>query len=232
MKCIYWNWSKGCSNRLDWSLLYFFSRHIHAKSPIYQLVGAQERESSRNIIGQSSSVNVLKILFGKFIITCWTWIWYRKIYWRWLNQKWSHLLTVLVYCMYVTTERYYHFFLSMGLYINSIWKWSCQNLWTVFWKKTIASTVFLFIHLSGSKDSLLFFCPDWIRCSYIHIKVIIFIFIYLVYPIKLTVLFCSSILTGFYNSTLPHQKVQKMLNYQKYQNTTVFIFSKSFILTI
>ena len=47
-----------------------FSRHIHAKSPIYQLVGAQERESSRNIIGQSSSVNVLKILFGKFIITC------------------------------------------------------------------------------------------------------------------------------------------------------------------
>ena len=62
--------------------------------------------------------------------------------------------------------------------------------------KQLLLGVFLFIHLSGSEgrdltSSVLFSCPDWILSSYIHIKVI-FIFMYLVYPIKSTVLlFCT-----------------------------------------
>ena len=40
-------------------------RHIHAKIPIYQLVGAQERIFPRNIILENI---VLKVIFGKFII--------------------------------------------------------------------------------------------------------------------------------------------------------------------
>ena len=88
------------------------------------------------------------------------------------------------------------FFLSIGIYIR--YENDLAKILDLFSVKNKFLGFSLFIHLSGSKgrdltSSLLFSCPDWIRCSYIHIK-IIFIFMYLVYPIKLTVLF----LTMFY----------------------------------
>ena len=101
----------------------------------------------------------------------------------------------IVSLLYVRDNRevFSLFFLSIGIYIR--YENDLAKILDLFSVKNKFLGFSLFIHLSGSKgrdltSSLLFSCPDWIRCSYIHIK-IIFSFMYLVYPIKLTVLFCS-----------------------------------------
>ena len=47
--------------------LYFSALYLHAKSPLYQLVCAQNTTYPRIIIGQWSNVHVLKILSGNNI---------------------------------------------------------------------------------------------------------------------------------------------------------------------